>query len=147
MSRTKKDRPYRIILRDRTAHPSAPRSERHDHTRLGEPYFYDKRTFDEVEQKWVVTERVLQGHFADHCTIDEDQRDLPPGVLATCWRVASFSTGQKPGWERSEMRERKRKLRGRSRREAQQNTKLADSGEDVGDDTLSLRRRELYTYD
>lgn len=146
MSRTKKDRPHHIQVRDRTAHPEVPRHEHHDHESFGQPHYYEKRVLDEVEQKWVVSERVLQGHFADYCTVDDDQRSLPPGVLAPCWTYAWMGGGKKSGWERASNRERKRTLRGRSRRELRNEVKFAEAGESVGEETLRTTRRELYSW-
>lgn len=147
MSRTKKDRPRHILLRDKTAYPEAIRHEHHEHDRFGQPYYYDKREFDEVAQKFVTTGRVLQGHFADYCTIDIDQRDLPPGTLAPCWMYSWVEIGKKPDkWKRASDRAHKHKLRGEARRTLRNASKLVDGGEDVGDEMPTMPRRGLYAW-
>ena len=147
MSRTKKDRPHHILLKDRTAYPHAIRHEHHEHDRFGQPYYYDKREFDDAEQKFVTTERVLQGHFADYCTVGVDRRDLPPGVLAPCWMYSWVEIGKKPDkWKRASDRARKHKLRGEARRALRNASKLVSGGEDVGDEMPTMPRRGLYSW-
>lgn len=146
MSRTKKDRPYHIILRDRSAYPTTARYEHHDHARLGQPHYYVPRTYNRETEQWVAGEPVLQGHFSSECTVHLEARDLPPGILQPCWQYAWLSRGRPDRWERANNKARQRALRSRSRVELHSAAKLADSGEDVGDEMLGLPRRELYSW-
>lgn len=147
MSRTKKDRPYRVLVKDKTAYPESIRYAHHEHWRFGEPHYYAKRAYDEVEKKFIEGERVLQGHFADYCTVDVDQRNLPPGTLAPCWTYSWAGADRAPNrWERASKRAQKRGQRGRSHREQVLTIKLAASGESVGEESMTPRRRDRRSY-
>ncbi len=113
MSRTDKDRPYDIIVHDETAYPETDRSVWHAHHLFSRERYVTRRVKDDSgnpvctveEVTWPVLdrsgpvlsyryetrlvkrysyERVLVGHFADHCTEGISPRELPVGVAAPC---------------------------------------------------------------
>ena len=113
MSRTDKDRPYDVIVHDKTAYPENIRSIYHWHFQFGRPrtrtrLMKDERgnplyTVEEVDcavldrsgpvpryryEKRPVKryryESIVVGHFADYCTAGIDPRDLPAGIFAPC---------------------------------------------------------------
>lgn len=136
------------MLRDASAYPAAHRYTHHRHDLFGQDYFYDKFDYDEVEKKWVRrAEQTLQGKFADYCTVDIVQSDLPGGVLAPCHTSIIWNGRDASLYEKRKQRQKKRKVRGASRIRLAAAAREHEAGLEPSSDTvIPARRRELRAW-
>lgn len=148
MSRTRKDLPRKVMLRDAAAYPEAHRYTHHRHDLFGKDYSYDKFDYDEVEKKWVRRdEQTYQGRFADYCTVDIVQSDLPGGILAPCHTSIMWDNRDASPYEKKKRNAKKRKVRGTSRVRLHAAAREHEAdGETLSDTTIPTRRRELHSW-
>lgn len=144
MSRTKKDSPRRVLLRNAAALPGVERYERHSHPDFGRGIYHLVYVRDEAgeivrdDKGSCATEYILYGRFADFCTVDVPEGGLPAGVHPPCRRQIIWRHRGQTQWEAASRRERL----GHSRREARDSLRRTaveyNSGEDLDHDYMPL---------